>query len=72
MEGTAQRVADTPEVERVHVQDVYDRIADHFSRTRYAVCSFPAPFFFVMTLLLCFSLPLTHECDRHGRAQRRS
>ena len=31
-------VANTPEMERVHVQDVYDRIADHFSRTRYAVC----------------------------------
>lgn len=31
-------VADTPETERVFVQHVYDSIADHFSRTRYAVC----------------------------------
>lgn len=37
-DGTPVRVADTPELERVHVQDVYDHIADHFSRTRYAVC----------------------------------
>ena len=31
-------VADTPETERAFVQNVYDNIADHFSRTRYAVC----------------------------------
>ena len=33
-------VANTPEMERTFVQDVYDKIADHFSRTRYAVCFF--------------------------------
>ena len=31
---------ETPELESVHVHEVYDAIADHFSGTRHSVCSF--------------------------------
>ena len=60
MEHTPGCVADTPELERVHVQDVYDRIADHFSRTRYAVC--------VSFALLVSSLFSCHFFFLHERA----
>ena len=35
---------ETPELESLHVHEVYDAIADHFSGTRHSVCSFPLLF----------------------------